>query len=170
MSNKPLKATVLALVLVFGSIRGMVWAAASSQPGSSWYPVRVDAEKMSLTITTGEVTETEPQIEFAQEQVDEMQQLADDGQDNTCPNGNCDPVRGHDDGCSGGACDPVNDRDRDGVCDGGSCGDGQGDGCPGGNCGGDQGDGGPGGDCGGGQGGGGDGGNCGGDQGGGGHH
>jgi len=144
--------------------------AASSQPSTSWYPVGMDAEKMNLTITTGEVIETEPQMGFAPEQVDEMQQLADDGQDNACPNGNCDPVRGHDDGCSGGACDPVNDRDRDGVCDGGSCGDGQVGACPGDNCGGDLGDGCPGGDCGGGQGDGCGGCNCDGGRGGGGRH
>ena len=141
MNNKLLKAAALTLVLVCGSMGGVAWAAAGSQPGSPLYPVRMTVEQMGLTIDTNEVTEAEPQMEFAREQVNEMRQLADDGQDGACPN--CDPVRDRDDGCSGGDCDPVNDRDRDGVCDDGDCGDDRADGghegdCPDGNCGGDQ--------------------------------
>ena len=108
-----LKATALALVLAFGSIGGIVWASAGSQPGSPLYPVRMTIEKMGLTTTADEVTETQPQMEFAQEQAEEMQQPADNDQDDTCPNGNCDAVRDR-------------DRERDGTCEGGNCGGDQG--------------------------------------------
>ena len=117
--NKLLKATALALVLAFGSIGGMVWASAGSQPGSPLYPVRMAVENM----TADKVTETKPQIEFAQEQADEMQRLADDGQDYDCPGDDCDRDRDRDrDGtCDGDDYDPARDRnrDRDGSCEGG---------------------------------------------------
>ena len=128
-----LKAVVLALVLASGSI----------QPGSPLYPFRMTVENM---MADG-ATEIKPQMEFTQEQADEMQRPADDGHGD-CPGGNCGPVRGHnrDDGCSGDDCDdkgfaqrvntvipdhesdcpggncgPTEDHDRDGTCDGDDC-------------------------------------------------
>jgi hypothetical protein len=58
-----LKATILALILAFGSI----------QPGSPLYPVRMTVENK----VADEATETQPQqMEFAQEQADETQRRA----------------------------------------------------------------------------------------------
>ena len=143
--NTLLKAA-LALVLAFGSMEGMVGASVDSQPGSPLYPVRIAVEKMGLTMAGDEVTETKPQIEFAQEQTNKMQQLADNDQDDACPDGNCDPVRERDrtqDGtCDGEDCEPVRERERDGTCNGEDCEPvrdrDQDRTCDGGNCGGDQ--------------------------------
>ena len=159
--NNLLKAAALALVLALGSI----------QPSSPLYPVKMTVEN---TIA-GEATETKLQMEFAQEQTDEMRRLADYGQDDSCPGGKCDPVRddNHDVGCSGDDCDDkgfaqrvhtvIPDHESD--CPGGNCGPiedhDRGGTCPDGNCGGNQDGGGQEDSC--------PGGNCGGDQGGDGH-
>jgi uncharacterized membrane protein YgcG len=119
MNNKLLKVGVLALVLVFGSMGGIVWASAGSQPGSFLHPVTMAVGKMGLTMTVDEVTETRSQMEFAQEQADEMQQLADDGRDDACPGGNCALARDRDRTRDCDDCDLAGDRDR--TCDGDDC-------------------------------------------------
>jgi len=90
MNNKLLKATALALVLVFGSLQGMVWASAGNQPGYSLYPAGMAIGKMDLTVTIAEITGAKPEMEFVQKQA-----------------GGCDD------------CDPIRDRDRDGGGQGG---------------------------------------------------
>ncbi|MBL7064333.1 MAG: hypothetical protein ISS49_09055 [Anaerolineae bacterium] len=140
MNNKLLKVAALALVLVFGSMGEMVGASSGSQPGSSLYPVGMAVGEMGLTVTAGEVTETKPQMEFAQEQADRMQRLADDGRDDaylggncalakdrdrdrTCDCDDCDPARDRDRDCTCDCddCDPARDRDRDRTCDSDDC-------------------------------------------------
>jgi hypothetical protein len=143
MNNKLLKVAALALVPVFGSMLGMVVVSAGSQPGSSLYPVGMAAGEMGLTVTVSEVTETKPHMEFAQEQADRMQRLADDGRDDACLGGdcalakdrdrdrtrdcdNCDPARDrdcdHDRTSDCDDCDPARDRDHDRTSDCDDCG------------------------------------------------
>ena len=124
MNNKLLKATVLALVLVFGSLQGMVWASAGSQPDSFLYPVGMAIGKMGLTTTVAEITEVKLKVELAQKQADgcgDCDLIRD--RDGTCDGDVCDPIRDRDrDGiCDGDDCEPIRDRDRDGICDGDVC-------------------------------------------------
>ena len=123
MNNKLVKVAAVALVLVLASMGEMVGASAGSQPGSSLYPVGMAVGKMGQTMTAGEVTETKPQTELARKQADEMQQLADDGRDDACLDGNCALVkdRDRDRTCDSDDCALAKDRDRDRTCDSDDC-------------------------------------------------
>ena len=123
MNNKLVKVAAVALVLVLASMGEMVGASAGSQPGSSLYPVGMAVGKMGQTMTAGEVTETKPQTELARKQADEMQQLADDGRDDACLDGNCALVkdRDRDRTCDSDDCALARDRDRDRTCDSDDC-------------------------------------------------
>jgi hypothetical protein len=132
-----LKTATLVLALVYGSMGGMVWASADSQPGSPLYPVRLAVEEIRLAVhpamTTDEVAEPQLQMDFARERAEEMQaeemRAADGEMDGACQGGNCGSEM--DGACQGGNCG----SDQSSTCQGGNCGSDQDNACQGGNCG-----------------------------------
>jgi|GEM_PF-2206473 len=69
----------LIFTLVFGSAGGTALAAAQSLPGSPLYPVKLATEETRLQLANNAAAEALLHLNFAQERVDEMVQLAQNG-------------------------------------------------------------------------------------------
>ncbi len=72
--------TSLIFAMVFGSAGGAAVAAAQSLPGSPLYPVKLAAEETRLQLVNDATAEALLHLNYAQERVDEMVQLAQNGQ------------------------------------------------------------------------------------------
>ena len=78
-----LKVAALALILALGSMGGVVWASASSQPDSPLYPVKTTVEGIRLAVdqfmTADDISEPGLQLDLADDDSD------DDADDNATP-------------------------------------------------------------------------------------
>lgn len=74
---KPLAYVAAVLLLLISGSSYTMLAAGNSLPGNPFYPVKLQLEKLQVTLTADEVARTKMQIEFADRRLQELSQVTD---------------------------------------------------------------------------------------------